>query len=143
MHLVFFYCTFDSDTTCIMLYNLIFNLVPPAPKDINIRNINASSSWHITWSSTNPNPQTWNITGYIVFYKEESDPLLSYQGLPTAYTNVTLSGLKVGTRYICHIVAYNNLGNGIPSNAFEFGTTMEVFEGIINKLLVCEKNYLF
>ena len=110
---------------------LNFYLVPPPPKDINISHINASSSWLISWSSVDPSPQYWNITGYIVFYKEHAEPLLSYRGLPTAYANITLSGLKVGTRYVCYVVAYNALGNGIPSDALEFGTSLEVFEGKI------------
>ena len=57
----------------------------------------------------------WNLTGYIVFYKEKSKVSDPYKSMATSGLKVTVIGLKVYTEYALRVLAYNSQGNGLGS----------------------------
>ena len=106
--------------------------VPPAPTDIIIQQQN--SSWIITWSKVNDSLSSYgNVSGYIFFYKESFEPSSSYRGIATKEPLITLNDLKINTEYFFRILAYNDIGNGIPTQQYTFGTTQNNFKGRFSK----------
>ena len=102
-----------------MNFKLFSAVAVPSSPPQNIKAVALSgTSISVSWDKkTNP-----NITGYIVFYKEKSKLSDPYSSMATTGQSVNLIGLKVYTKYALRVLAYTNLGNGIPSEMFYITT---------------------
>jgi Fibronectin type III domain. len=69
------------------------------------------------------------VNGYILFYRETLGISTSYLGVATRDLNVTLSGLKINTEYVFRVLAYNTIGNGIPTESYSFTTNHQISTG--------------
>ena len=104
-------------------------LVPSPPTEVKISEQN-NSTVHISWQAVNSTQQIGVVTGYILFYREELGLPTSYIGSPTMNLSVTLTGLKRNTKYLFRILAYNEKGNGVPTEIYSITTTYQVYTGI-------------
>ncbi|XP_053205439.1 cell adhesion molecule DSCAML1-like isoform X3 [Panonychus citri] len=84
--------------------------LPQAPR------LEVSTSGHntisIKWELNDPNA---NILGYRVYIKEEDSSWIEYR-VDTEFNSHTFSDLSCGRKYEIYIAAYNEAGNGLPSN---------------------------
>ncbi|XP_066930169.1 uncharacterized protein [Clytia hemisphaerica] len=114
--------TFDKPS------NFSTDKVPPAPTNTSFQQQNGS--WIISWSKVNNSLSSYgNVSGYIFFYKESFEPSSSYRGIATKDFLIILNNLKINTEYVFRILAYNDIGNGIPTQQYSLGTTQNNFKG--------------
>ncbi|XP_065061575.1 uncharacterized protein LOC135688582 isoform X2 [Rhopilema esculentum] len=74
------------------------------------------------WERVATNHRNGNITGYILFYKEKLLRAEHYQSIATTNLTVTLRGLLSYTEYMFRVLAYNENGNGLASDAMTIFT---------------------
>ena len=82
------------------------------------------TSISVSWDQ--PKINTENITGFLIFYHEKSHKANNYEIVgSSSAVSTEVHGLKAGTAYLLRVCAFNQNGNGIPSELVEFTTKEE------------------
>ena len=97
-------------------YNLIVQ-VPPVPPMLYVEG-RTRHSISLKWSLV---PNHSPVHGYIINYKKNFGDWEEVQ-LATPRTSHTLKKLACGSKYSLYVTAYNNVGNGLPSEILTAST---------------------